>query len=151
MLSDVFFDTFITGGSTPVADSSDGISTVEIGPVVAIFEAANFAKSDTAEISFERSVMLPLVLISIPPLRRVISTWRFDLGDLGPCDLAKVIGGLNSSSGIGGIRLVDGASQEGAVYYGTAITTENIIIEFSGMYQPCCVGSDARHGCRILF
>ena len=49
---------------------------------------------------------------------------------------AKFIGGLNSSSGIGGIQLVNNASQEGAVIYDSAFTTQNVIIEFSGMYEP---------------
>jgi hypothetical protein len=49
---------------------------------------------------------------------------------------AKFMGGLNSSSGVGGIQLVNNASQEGAVIYGSAFTTQNVIIEFSGMYEP---------------
>ena len=49
---------------------------------------------------------------------------------------AKFIGGLNSSSGVGGIQLVNNASQEGAVIFDSAFTTQNVIIEFSGMYEP---------------
>jgi hypothetical protein len=49
---------------------------------------------------------------------------------------AKFIGGLNSSSGVGGIQLVNHDSQEGAVIYDSAFTTQNVIIELSGMYEP---------------
>ena len=49
---------------------------------------------------------------------------------------AKFIGGLNSSSGVGGIQLVSNDSQEGAVIYDSAFTTQSVIIEFSGMYEP---------------
>jgi hypothetical protein len=51
---------------------------------------------------------------------------------------AKFIGGLNSSSGFGGIQLVNSDSEEGAAIYGTPFTTQNIIIELSGMYTPGC-------------
>jgi len=49
---------------------------------------------------------------------------------------AKFIGGLNSSSGFGGIQLVNNASQAGAVVYGSPFTTQNVVVEFSGMYEP---------------
>lgn len=49
---------------------------------------------------------------------------------------AKFIGGLNSSSGVGGIQLVYNDSQAGAVIYDSAFTAQNVIIEFSGMYEP---------------
>ena len=49
---------------------------------------------------------------------------------------AKFIGGLNSSSGFGGIQLVNNDSQAGAVVYGSPFTTQNVVVEFSGMYEP---------------
>lgn len=49
---------------------------------------------------------------------------------------AKFIGGLNSSSGFGGIQLVNNASQAGAVVYDSPFTTQNVVVEFSGMYEP---------------
>jgi len=49
---------------------------------------------------------------------------------------AKFIGGLNSSSGFGGIQLVNNASQAGAVIYDSPFTTQNAVMEFSGMYEP---------------
>jgi hypothetical protein len=47
---------------------------------------------------------------------------------------AAFIGGLNTSSGVGGVQLTNGDNQEGAVIYDAPFTAENIIIEFSGMY-----------------
>ena len=49
---------------------------------------------------------------------------------------AKFIGGLNSSSGFGGIQLVNNDSQAGAVIYDSPFTTQNVVVEFSGMYEP---------------
>ena len=49
---------------------------------------------------------------------------------------AKFIGGLNSSSGFGGIQLVNNDSQAGAVIYDSPFTTQNVVMEFSGMYEP---------------
>ena len=48
---------------------------------------------------------------------------------------AKFIGGLNASSGVGGIQLVNSDSEEGAAIYANPVTAQNMIIEFSGMYE----------------
>ncbi len=48
---------------------------------------------------------------------------------------AKFLGGLNASTGVGGVQLTSGSAQEGAVIYSSPLATQNIVIEFSGMYM----------------
>jgi hypothetical protein len=50
---------------------------------------------------------------------------------------AEFVGGLNASTGVGGVEIVNNvANVEGAVVYGAPFTTLDIIIELSGMYAP---------------
>lgn len=51
-----------------------------------------------------------------------------------PQGSATFIGTLNPSTGIGGIQLVSTTRAEGAVYYGSPFTNQNIVIEISGAY-----------------
>ena len=44
------------------------------------------------------------------------------------------MGGLNASTGAGGILLFSGKGNVGAIIYSAPITAQNIVIEFSGMY-----------------
>jgi hypothetical protein len=55
---------------------------------------------------------------------------------------ASFVGGLNSSTGAGGIQLLTGLYQHDVILYNHPITAPNLMIEFSGMYglgySTCC-------------
>ncbi len=48
---------------------------------------------------------------------------------------AKFLGGLDASTGAGGVQLVSSYYQEGAAIYGAAVSGQNIVVEFSGVYS----------------
>jgi len=82
-LSEVPLVTLITGASPWGSSRTTGRESPSVVcPIGASFEAASSAKLEIEDISLERSEMLPFVLISRPPLLRVTSTCKSDLGGL---------------------------------------------------------------------
>lgn len=55
---------------------------------------------------------------------------------------ATFVGGLDASTGAGGIQLISGLNERGAVVYNLPLRNPNLVIEFSGMYGlgyfTCC-------------